>query len=86
MMQQTSEAYKAMFDKVDFYKDVITALESYLDSQIQQCRNDVDRNARQFGTFHFETAGVNGMLNAYADVRVILRDLVSGTEIDWGQL
>lgn len=75
-------AYSVMFDQLDWYKDIITMLENYLDKQITTSRDNRHFVERKRGEFDYHAGLYNGMQQAYADVRVVLRDLLAGELVD----
>ena len=78
------DAYKVMFDKIDWYQDIITILENYLDKQTAQSRDIRVKIANTRGEFDYEAGLYRGMENAYSDVRVVLADMLDGVLVDLG--
>lgn len=81
-LDEQTDAYKVMFDKLDWYEDMIAAFEQYIDSQIEQSRNNRHNAEKMQGQYSYEAALHCGMGNAYSDARVVLHDLLNGSLID----
>lgn len=81
-LDEAKDAYSVMFDKVDWYRDIITMFENYLDRQTTLAYANYDRVSKRRGEFDYETGLHRGMQNAYADARVVLRDLLRGELLD----
>ena len=81
-LTDNQSAYSVMFDQLDWYKDIITMLENYLDKQVVTSRDNRHFVERNHGEFDYHAGLYNGMQQAYADVRVVLRDLLTGELVD----
>lgn len=83
-LDKQTDAYKVMFDKLDWYHDIITILENYLDKQTVQSRDIRAKIANSRGEYDYEAGLYRGMENAYSDVRVVLGDMLDGVLVDLG--
>lgn len=81
-MPDNNEAIRVMFEKLDFYDGVITALQTYLSHQVEACQVKVNEITCKHGKYNYETGFMQGYVNAYSDCFSVLRDLIAGCDLD----
>lgn len=81
-MPDNNESVRVMFDKLDFYDNVLCSLRTYLTHQVEACQVQVNASTCKNGKYHYETGFMQGYVNAYSDCFSVLRDLIAGCELD----